>query len=181
MESLKGRLLVAGPSLWGTNLRRTVVLVAHHDEAGAIGVILNRPSGDTVAEAVPDLTWMVRFEDPVFLGGPVRPDAVVILGEFTCPEDAGLLAFGSVGFLVGHFRADDAQSLQRVRLFAGFAMWGPGELEAQVHGASAWSTEPATAEDVFHSEPEVLWDRVVERMGGELAFLRATPSDFVLN
>jgi putative transcriptional regulator len=181
MDSLKGRLLIAGPSLWGTALRRTVVLVAHHDEEGAIGVILNRPSGDTVGEVVPDLTWMVQFEEPMFLGGPVQPDAVVILGEFAEPEDAGLLAFGSVGFLVGHFRADDVRALRRARLFAGFAVWGPGELEAQVHGASAWRAEPATADDVFHAEPEVLWERVVQRMGGELAFLGSGAVEPVLN
>lgn len=180
-ESLKGRLLVAGPSLWGTAFHRTVVLVAHHDEQGAVGIILNHPTGDSVWDAVPDLGWLVRFEEPMFLGGPVSPDAVVILGEFASPEDADLLAFGSVGFLAGSFGMDDVRRLRRARLFAGFAVWHAGELEAQVERASAWYAEPATVEDVFDTDPGELWERVVRRMGGEVAFLRTLPAEPVLN
>jgi putative transcriptional regulator len=181
MESLRGRLLVAGPPLWGTALGRSVVLVAHHDADGAVGVILNRPSGDTVIEAVPDLAWMVGFHDPVYLGGPVRPEDVVILAEFNSPEQAPNLAFGSVGFLTGSFSLDEARTMVRTRLLAGHAVWGPGELDAQIEKARAWLPEWPNADDVFDSEPHLLWDRVVARMGGEIAFLRSIPFEPILN
>ncbi len=181
MESLKGQLLVAGPTLWGTSLGRAVMLVAHHDAEGAVGVLLNRPSGDTVIEAIPDLAWMVGFHDPVYLGGPERPQDVVILTEFADPDDPGVRAFGSVGFLTGAFEVEATRRLGRTRLLAGHAVWGPGELEAQVKGALAWFPADASPEDVFNAEPYGLWDRVVERMGGAIAFLRTAPSDPVLN
>src|SRR4051812_15345844 len=85
-ESLRGSLLVAGPTLLDPNFRRTVVLIAEHNDEGAMGVILNRPSGMTVADAAPDLEPIVGGELPIFAGGPVQPTAGVVLAEVAEPE-----------------------------------------------------------------------------------------------
>ena len=85
MESLRGHLLVAAPDLLDPNFRRTVVLVGEHGEEGAMGIVLNRPSEVTVDEAVPALTEIVDGDDLVHVGGPVQPQAIVVLGEFDEP------------------------------------------------------------------------------------------------
>src|SRR6476469_4666070 len=82
-ESLRGSLLVAAPQLLDPNFRRTVVLLAEHGEEGSMGVILNRPSGMTVADAAPDLETYVGAETPIFAGGPVQATSGVILAEVT--------------------------------------------------------------------------------------------------
>src|SRR3954452_10878434 len=99
MESLRGQLLVAGPQLLDPNFVRTVVLIGEHNEEGALGVVLNRPSETTVTEAVPDLAELVDADDAVHVGGPVQPSAVLVLAEFDDPEEASQLVVGDVGFL----------------------------------------------------------------------------------
>lgn len=181
MESLKGQLLIAGPALWDTNFRRSVVLIADHDQEGALGVILNRPAGTTIGESVPELSSLVGPEAELYVGGPVQPDSAVILGEFADPARAGLLAFGSVGFLVGDVSVEDAVGLVRARVFVGYAGWSPGQLEAEMAEPQSWIPEPAQPDDVFLPDPEGLWNRVVARKGKEFAFLRTMPFDPSLN
>ena len=87
VQSVKGHLLVAGPSLIDPNFRRTVVLVGEHSEDGALGVVLNRSSESTVGEAVPELTAIVDGDEPVHVGGPVQSSAIVVLADFVDVDD----------------------------------------------------------------------------------------------
>src|ERR1700757_2444787 len=98
MESLRGHLLVASPGMLDPNFRRTVVLVTEHTEEGAAGLVLNRPSPVEVAGAVPQLEPVVDDGEPVWVGGPVQPEAVLVLGEFVDPDDAAVPLFGALGF-----------------------------------------------------------------------------------
>jgi putative transcriptional regulator len=180
MEILRGQLLIAGSGLWDPNFRRTVVLVGEHNEDGALGVVLNRPAPVSVAEAIPALASLVSPEDPLFVGGPVQPQSAVVLAEFDDPERAGVLAFGTIGFLVGDVAADEAEGIRRARVFAGYAGWGGGQLEAEVEEAS-WILEPALPEDVFSARPEELWSRILRRKGGKFGLLSTMPNDPSLN
>ena len=81
MESLQGKLLVSSPALTDPNFRKTVVLIAHHDEEGAMGLVLSRPSAVTASEAVPSLDGLPGAAGPVFVGGPVQPEAYMVLAE----------------------------------------------------------------------------------------------------
>jgi len=120
--SLAGQLLVASPSLADPNFRRTVVLIGVHNEDGAMGVILNRPSETMVAEAVPQLEAVVDSQEPVYVGGPVQPSSVVLLAEFLDPTPAALLVLGRIGFPAGATDVDGlAESTDRRRVYAGYA------------------------------------------------------------
>jgi putative transcriptional regulator len=179
-DALAGKLLIAGPELWDPNFRRTVVLVGHHDEEGAVGVVLNRASEVSVEDAAPPLAPIVEPRAPLFLGGPVEPSAAVVLADF---EDAGLarvIAFGSIGFLPEEVEAGESDAVRRARVFAGHAGWGPGQLEAEVEEGS-WIVEPATEDDVFTPEPDRLWERVLRRKGRKFDLLRTMPVDPAAN
>lgn len=180
MQSLRGHLLVAGPALLDPNFRRTVVLVGEHGDEGAMGVVLNRPAPIPVEEAVPPLAALVGDDGLVYVGGPVQPQAIVVLGEFEEPERAGVLVFGSIGFLPGEVDPDLVGELGRARVFAGYAGWGPGQLESEL-AESSWIVEPALPEDVFTDEPEHLWSEVLRRKGGPFAVLALMPDDPRLN
>ena len=84
-ESQRGKLLIAAPSLFDF-FRRTVVLIVEHTEQGAFGVILNRRADADVTELVPDLGPLVERGAPLWVGGPVAPDSIVVLGEFEEPD-----------------------------------------------------------------------------------------------
>ena len=176
MESLKGHLLIAGPSLVDPSFWRTVVLVGEHSEEGALGVILNRASEATVAEAVPELAVLVNDIGQMHVGGPVQPSAIVVLADFAEPERAGSLVLDSVGFLPSEVDPDTLGELRRARVFAGYAGWGPGQLDGELEEGS-WIVELALAEDVFTEEPDSLWSDVLKRKGGPFSVLALMPPD----
>ena len=181
MESLRGKLLLAAPALSDPNFRRAVVLVSEHNEEGAMGVILNRPSPVTVGEAVPQLGDAIDDDNVVFVGGPVQPTSIVFLGEFLEPDLAALLVFGRIGFPAAETAVDAlGDATERTRVFAGYAGWGPGQLDDELeHGD--WFTEPALPQDVFTEEPAELWSAVLARKGGQFALVATMPLDPSLN
>jgi putative transcriptional regulator len=177
---LTGHLLVSNATLFDPNFRRTVVLVGHHDEDGAVGVVLNRPLDVSVVGTVPPLSDLVDPDEQLFEGGPVQPQAAIVLAEFLDPAAASVVAFGSVGFLPEEVDEADRSSIVRARIFVGYSGWGPGQLEAEV-ADDAWLLTPATEADVFTSAPGRLWEAVVTRLGPSYAMLRSMPSDPSLN
>ena len=180
MQSLKGHLLIAGPALVDPNFRRTVILVGEHSADGAIGLVLNRMSGSTVDEVVPELAPLVDGTGPVHVGGPVQPSAIVVLGDFAEPERAGALVLDSVGFLPTEVDPDELGVLHRARVFAGYSGWGPGQLDGELAEGS-WIVEPALPDDVFTLEPDELWSDVLRRKGGPFGVLAQMPVDPSLN
>ncbi len=176
MESLQGHLLLSAASLWDPNFRKTVVLIGHHDEEGAVGVVLNRSTEVTVAEAVPPLAELVPPDDPLYIGGPVQPQAAVVLADFEDPSHAEILALGSIGFLPEEVDPDGIGGIRRARVFSGYSGWGPGQLEAELE-EGAWIVEPALPDDVFGEDPDDLWQRVLRRKGREFDLMRSMPVD----
>jgi putative transcriptional regulator len=176
VPSLKGQLLIAGPGLLDPNFRRTVVLVGEHSDEGALGVILNRASDAMVDSTVPELATLVDDLGAIHVGGPVQPSAIVVLAEFDEPERAGALVVESVGFLPAEADPDELGELRRARVFAGYAGWGPGQLDDELEEGS-WIVEPALPDDVFTSSPEELWSAVLRRKGGPFGVLALMPPD----
>jgi putative transcriptional regulator len=173
-ESLRGHLLIAAPSLYDY-FRRTVVLVLEHTPDGAMGVVLGRETETPVAEAVPVLADLPGGDDFVYLGGPVAPQAVVALGEFERPDEAGNRVVGSLGTLDPDASND---SVVRMRVFAGYAGWGPGQLDGELE-QDAWIVHEADPEDPFRSGD--LWSGALERKGGRYRLMATMPADPSLN
>ena len=182
VDSLRGQLLIASPAVHDPNFRRTVVLIAEHNEAGAMGVILNRPAEVTVAGAVPELEELADHDEAVHLGGPVGESSVTVLAELADLDAAALLIDDDLGFLGS--QADEhahlADVVNRARVFAGHAGWEPGQLEAEMEEES-WIVEPALREDVFTEDPEGLWSSLLRRKGGEYVVIATMPDDPTLN
>ena len=176
MASLQGQLLVASPGLFDPNFRRTVVLVTEHTEDGAAGLVLNRPTESEVSEIVPALESLVDDGEPIFMGGPVQPNGVLVLGEFLDPDDAAVPLFGSLGFPSLDEPDDVVPLTTRRRIFAGYAGWGVGQLEAEVEDED-WILEPALPDDAFTDDPEELWRDVLRRKGGIYELVARMPED----
>jgi putative transcriptional regulator len=180
-DSLAGQLLLASPALYDPNFRRTVVLIGVHSEEGAMGVVLNRPSEVTVGEAVPQLEQAVAKHELLYVGGPVQPSSIVFLAEFLDPSPAGLLVLGRIGFPAPDADIDElTQATARGRVFAGYAGWGEGQLDAEMEQGD-WIVHTALPEDVFTDVPEELWGAVLRRKGGGYALLARMPVDPSVN
>jgi putative transcriptional regulator len=171
---MRGHLLIAAPSLFDY-FRRTVVLVLEHTPEGAMGVVLGRETETLVADVVPALAELVDDEDVVYLGGPVAPESVVALGDFEQPDEAGTQVVGSLGTLDPDGAND---SLRRLRVFAGYAGWSAGQLDAELD-SEAWIVQPADAEDPFRSGD--IWSNALGRKGGRYRLMATMPADPSLN
>jgi putative transcriptional regulator len=181
MQSLAGQLLLASPALRDPNFSRAVVLVGAHNEEGAMGVVLNRPSTATVGEVVPQLEPAIDEDETVYVGGPVQPNSIVFLAEFLDPEPAGLLVLGRIGFPTPETDIDElAEATARRRVFAGYAGWSGGQLESELD-QDDWIAFPAMPEDIFTTNPQTLWSVVLERKGGSYALVARMPADPSLN
>ncbi|HEY5430621.1 MAG TPA: YqgE/AlgH family protein [Solirubrobacteraceae bacterium] len=180
MDSTRGQLLIAGPGLADTNFWRTVVLIVEHSDEGALGLVLNRPSETTVGEAVSELEPLLDMDDPVYVGGPVQPTALIVLAEFERPDEAALIAFQDVGVLANGVPENPDVGVRRGRAFVGHSGWGPGQLDDELDRGD-WILEPAQREDAFTASPFELWEAVLTRKGGSYALVARMPPDPSVN
>ena len=179
MDSLQGKLLVSSPSLVDPNFRKTVVLIAHHDDEGAMGLVLSRPSDVPALDAVPALEGLPGADGPVFVGGPVQPEAFMVLAEFDDVGQAAAPILGGLGFMPADAEPEEL-SIRRLRLFAGYSGWGAGQLEAELD-ESSWIVVDALADDAFAADPDELWRSVLHRKGGPFSLMETMPFDPGLN
>jgi putative transcriptional regulator len=184
MIGWEGRLLVATPVLTEGTFSRTVVqLLQHSTEDGALGVVLNRPLETPLAAILPG--WALLSPDPVvvFDGGPVQQDAAICLGRLALPvkDDPSYVAVPGAPWLgTVDLDLDAAEAVQEVRVYAGYAGWSPGQLEAELD-EGAWWVLDALPGDCFTTTPAQLWRQVLLRQGMPLALAASYPADPTLN
>jgi len=183
MPSYSGQLLVATPMLVDPNFARAVIFLLDHDEDGALGVVINRPSQLPVRAVLP--AWADTVSEPsvLFAGGPVAQDSALAVGMSSGPGP-------EVGFrrLTGDFGLVDLDAeptdveagLVGVRVFSGYAGWNPGQLEEELDEGS-WYLVSTLAEDLLNPMPELLWRSILRRQPGELAYVATFPDDPTMN
>lgn len=182
-ESLRGSLLISAPGLNDPNFDRTVVLVLEHDPDGALGLILNRPSATPVGEVLAPWREIVSEPAVVFVGGPVDENAAICLGS--CRPGATSEAIQPITptLAVVDLDADPAlitHQVGHVRIFAGYAGWGGGQLDDEVE-AGGWFLVEALPTDPFTALPALLWRTVLRRQPGPLSFYATYPADLSHN
>ncbi|MDX6356836.1 MAG: putative transcriptional regulator [Streptomyces sp.] len=189
VSALTGRLLVATPKLADPNFDRAVVLLLDHDQKGSLGVVLNRPSPVGVGDVLEPWAALAGTPPVVFQGGPVSLDSAlglaVVPGEQAVDGDAGLLGWRRVHGAIGLVDLEAppellAAELGSLRIFAGYAGWGPGQLARELLNG-AWYVVESEPGDVSAPDPERLWRSVLRRQRGELAMVATYPDDPSLN
>jgi putative transcriptional regulator len=181
-ELRAGRLLVATPLLQDPNFYRTVVLLCSHDEQGSFGLVLNRPLEAAVVDLLPEWRGLVSSPHVLFGGGPVERSHAFALGlsRVQAGEAWWTPVMDAVGLLDLDQDPTALGALEDVRLFAGYAGWGAGQLAGEV-GEEAWFVVDAQPRDVFTSQPERLWQAVLGRQPGDLRMFALFPPDPRLN
>lgn len=182
--ALQGRLLVATPRLQEDTFYRTVILLLDHGAHGALGVVLNRPSSVDVGEVLP--AWHAHVSTPpqLFQGGPVGLDGAMGVATLL----PGATPSSGVDRMTGPFGLVDLDAdpdlvvphVDGVRVFAGYAGWGEGQLEDEL-AERAWFVVEALPDDVLTPTPSQLWRRVLRRQGGDLAIVSTYADDASLN
>ncbi|MEZ5377625.1 MAG: YqgE/AlgH family protein [Acidimicrobiales bacterium] len=179
MRSLAGSFLISRPELADPNFDGTLTLILEHDEDGALGVVINRPTEVLVAEAYPGWDSVAEAPAVIFQGGPVETDSLIALGWGERMDGDLPLGLTSVD-LEEQVPLVVADGLEKLRIFAGYAGWGGGQLEGELANG-AWWVVPCLRDDVFLADPERLWAMVLRRNGGEMAWFAHYPKDPSLN
>ena len=181
---LTGQLLVATPHTGGDVFRRSVVLLLHHGDDGAQGVVLNKPLEAEVDSVLPPWQAYVTPPAQLFQGGPVALDSA--LGIVTVPGDSDeplgvRRLFGGLGLVDLDVPPPVVvPEIAGMRIFAGYAGWSAGQLEGEIQ-AGGWYVVDAEARDAFSPEPDRLWRVVLRRQRGNLALVATFPDDPTMN
>ena len=177
-KSLKGQLILDNGKLRGSFFHRTVILICQHDSEGAFGLVLNRSTKNKVGEAVVANLPDTLKEETLFLGGPVQPQALSYLHNDTYLPDANVLTNLSLGHSLDSLvdLGESFSSTVRLKIFAGYAGWSPGQLEDEMK-RDTWMTHPASLELVFHPDPEQLWPAILKEKGWKYKLIAESPED----
>lgn len=179
---LRGQLLLDSGQLRGSFFQRTVVLICQHNAEGAFGLVLNRATGSNVGDMiVADLPDRLK-NFPLFLGGPVQPSALSFLHSDAFVPDANVMPNLNLGHTLDSLVeiGESFSATQKIRLFAGYAGWSPGQLEDEMR-RKAWLTHPASLELVFDTDPTQLWQTILKQKGWKYKLLAQMPEDLSLN
>ena len=180
-EPFRASLLLSMPQLQDPNFARTVVLLCDYGPEGAFGLVLNRPTEMPASE-------MVRLDPPVagandlplWIGGPVEPQrGWILLGDNPSAPDAP----GRVAIPQGEFKfirdglylstsvtilreVLEASPAPRARVLAGYAGWGPGQLDDEL-AQSAWLLAEIDLDIVFDIPAAAMWETAIRRLGAD--------------
>jgi putative transcriptional regulator len=179
VPDLEGQLLVAHPGLLDPNFRRSIIYVPAHDpEDGAMGLILNRPSGKTAGELLPTLEIGQLEDVPVYFGGPVGGDQLTFA---VLDRDQQ----GKVYARMRHISVQEALELHGdptyiLRAFLGYAGWDGGQLEDEIH-QNAWLIRDPRFEDLLCEDVEKAWKHSISWFGPVYKLMAEAPDDPGLN
>ncbi len=167
-DSLAPTLLVATPPMIDPNFKETVVLLFLHNEGGAMGVVINRPTELTVGEVLSAMTPVdyPYLAEPIFWGGPVAPETGWFLFKGDDPSNQSI-DLGNNIRISGSL--DLAVTLPKIAedkpiFYMGYAGWGPGQLDREIE-EGAWLTADIDEDILFKIPPQDRWLKVYERLG----------------
>ena len=166
----RGMFLVASRGLVDPNFSESVVLLLEYDAKGALGLIVNRPTGVQLSELLPDVEELKEREDIVYLGGPVSKNHIVVLmrSDQHPPQAGRVFADTYVSSSIETLK--QAVSMSRdggtFRAFVGYAGWGPGQLDQELSRGD-WHVSPGSEAVVFERAAEEIWPELIEENSGQ--------------
>jgi putative transcriptional regulator len=178
-------LLLAMPQVLDPFFHRSVVLLAHHEDGGSFGFIVNRPTGIRVSEILSgmEVSWRGRDEAVAYFGGPVQPQLGTVLwtpesvdGERALGETASWILPGiAITQHIGDLSELAERPPERFRLILGYAGWGAGQLLDEIL-RNDWLTAPVDNDLIFGPDPERIWSNALRSVGVDPAALPSFPS-----
>jgi putative transcriptional regulator len=180
--TLQGQLILDGGKLEGSFFHRSVVLICQHDAQGAFGLILNRVTENKVGQQLVANLPEQLMEQPLFIGGPVQPQALSFLHTDTFLSDANVMANLNLGHSIDALvdLGESFSPTQQIKLFAGYAGWSPGQLEQEM-ARQDWLVHPASIELVFKVKPTQLWRQIMKQKDAGCQLLADAPDDLSWN
>jgi putative transcriptional regulator len=164
-EPRSGLFLVATDQLQGTSFQETVILLTHYSEHGATGLAINRPTDIPLSQAFPHIEHLHEQSDPLFLGGPVRTNAIFVLVHTFEPNEGMRHITDNLYFSTGR-NAFGFPLKGKAHAYAGYAGWSPGQLKHEIRRGD-WLVVKTNPSIVFDKNLPGLWQRLKNRWSGD--------------
>jgi putative transcriptional regulator len=178
----KGRLLTSEPYLSDPNFERTLILLAEHNEDGTVGFILNKPSESHIADVMPDIT---NIDSPVFIGGPVQQDTLHYIHQIdgiseSVPIIEGIYWGGNFDQILALIETRQIDE-EDIKFFLGYSGWSTGQLAEEMKLNSWIVGNCVSREFIFNTEPEQMWRKSLQDLGGRFSMYSNYPVDPSMN
>lgn len=176
--NLAGSLLLAHPAMRDPNFHRSVVLLSTHGDDGAMGVVLNRPTGKRLGDLNSQFAASPLARIPVYRGGPVKTEQLILAAWQPDPLATGYRLYFGID-------VDKAEVLQkeegvRIRAFLGYSGWAKGQLENEVRH-NTWVITPVSPDLLEHDDGRELWRSILGRLGPEWKLMADEPENPAAN
>ncbi|MGJ7033900.1 YqgE/AlgH family protein [Niabella hirudinis] len=182
MEPGNGTFLIANPHLNDPNFVRTVVFLCEHDATGSVGFVMNRKTGHTLGDLVPELK---EFDFPVYEGGPVGLDSLHFLHQYPLEIPGGKEVLRGVYWggdfeILAALLSEGRIAPEKLRFFLGYSGWGEGQLDFEMD-EKTWIVTRATPEFLFSEDEKALWKNILNHLGGDYKLIVNAPIDPRMN
>ena len=182
LKPAKGRILISEPFLLDYYFKRSVVLLAEHNEEGSFGLIINKPVKMGLSDIITDFPV---FEAPVYLGGPVKTDSLFFI------HTLGELVPESMEIMDGLYWGGDIEAIKemivigrittsQIKFFMGYSGWVANQLDGELR-KNSWLVSNTTAKQIMLDKIDVLWESSLKTLGEDFAYWTNFPEDPALN
>ncbi|MCH2156880.1 MAG: YqgE/AlgH family protein [Opitutales bacterium] len=180
VSALAGSLLLAHPELKDPNFNKSVVLIsAHSTDDGALGVILNRPMGQSLAQFDGKFSYTDLADVPLYVGGPASPDQMILTAwQWHLEQGRFQLHFGINPDKARELISHDPEI--ELRGFVGYSGWSQGQLEGELEQDS-WVVTPVSSDALEDVQGDDLWRTIIREVSPEMRFLADAPDDPSVN
>jgi putative transcriptional regulator len=178
----RGRILISEPFLYDFFFKRSVVLLAEHNEEGTFGVIVNKPLKAKFNDVIRDFP---KFNSKVYLGGPVQNDSLFFI------HTLGDQIEGSSEIFPGLYWGGDVERVKElislkiltpddIRFYIGYSGWAPNQLQEELE-RNSWAVSNIGLKQFLKTKPTDLWSTSLELLGEEYTHWTNFPDDPALN
>jgi putative transcriptional regulator len=166
----KGKFLVASRQLLDPQFSETVILLLEYERQGAMGLIINRPTELKLSKVFPDIEQLQQLSDTIYLGGPVAKNQLLLLIRTSNPPGDSRHIFEDI-YVSSSQEAiqqmiETPKPEQRFRVYAGYAGWGPGQLDHEIV-RGGWHVLQADVETVFDKLAPEIWPALIHRSSAQ--------------
>ncbi|HOY30924.1 MAG TPA: YqgE/AlgH family protein [Bacteroidales bacterium] len=183
----QGKILVSEPFLKDFYFKRSIVLLAEHNDDGTFGLVLNKPTEIRLSEIINEKSFHMPedFDNYVYLGGPVKTDSLFFIHTRNdlikdCVKIIDGLFWGGDIKHVNRLIESKVLSKNDIRFYLGYSGWEPKQLDRELNEHS-WVVANTNADFLLKNPPETLWKNAVKLLGREYADWINYPIDPQLN
>lgn len=182
LKPAQGALLISEPFLKDYYFRRSVILLAEHDENGSFGLIINKPLEIKINEIVKDFP---EFNANVYIGGPVKTDNLFVL------HTLGRKIPGSSKIMDGIYWGGDIEVIKsmieekkitekEIRFYIGYSGWDANQLSRELN-ENSWVVTKLKTEKILRESPGEMWKNILKNMGEDYSMWINYPLDPMMN